>query len=249
MKKLFFRLFAAGILLGWTLPCSARELLAVGTSFFKVFEKTPSGEPVGLGVDVVRALALQTGDTVRFEMYPWARAQAMVQAGSADILIGAYKNAEREAWFVFAERPFFQDRMVFYTRTGGGNKGWDGDYAKLKGLRIASVHGWSYGDEFDRHLDSIRMTSLKDGVLLLSGGGVDLLAANVRNAEGVLQELNLAKNLQPLEPKIATQNGYLAFPRLASHEALVLRWSLAMNKLVDKGELAKLQSKYRLKPR
>ena len=55
----------------------ADERLAVGAEFSRVFEQAPDGQWSGLGVDVVRALALQAGDTVRFKIVPWPRAQAM----------------------------------------------------------------------------------------------------------------------------------------------------------------------------
>ena len=41
------------------------------------------------------------------------RAQAMVEAGLADILVGPYRTPERERRFAFAARPFYRDHMVF----------------------------------------------------------------------------------------------------------------------------------------
>lgn len=88
------------VLLSSFLNCQyvqASEVLAVGTEFAYVFEQTPDGKFVGLGADIVRALAKQNGDTVRFEIYPWSRAQWMVENDQAQILIGPYKTPQREA--------------------------------------------------------------------------------------------------------------------------------------------------------
>lgn len=104
----------------------ARELRVAGTHFAHVFELAPNGEYIGLGADLIREISKRTGDTVRFAIYPWVRAQALVEHGKADILVGPYKTPEREARFAFSERAFYQDRMLFYVRTGTDIR-WDGD--------------------------------------------------------------------------------------------------------------------------
>ncbi len=225
---------------------AAGELLAVGTDFSKVFERNPAGEFVGLGVDVVRALARHNNDTVRFEIYPWPRAQAMVELGQADILIGPYKTAEREARFAFLERAFYQDRMVFFMRNGA-RVDWNGKYDSVRALSIAAVSGWSYGPEFDRLRPELKVSNapkLENGVLMLAYGRVDLLAANRRNIEPVLASLRMANSITELSPHLSTQNGYLAFPRIAQFDAQRLRYNQAFNELVEKGELARLARKH-----
>lgn len=224
----------------------AAELLAVGTEFRNVFERTPSGEFIGLGVDVVRALAQQAGDTVRFEIYPWPRAQAMVELGQAEILIGPYKTPEREARFSFLERAFYQDRMVFFARSGSLRE-WRGKYDNLDGIHIAAISGWVYGAAFDHARPKLKVSNapkLENGVLMLVHGRVELLAANRRNIEPVLQSLRLQNAVVELSPIIDVQNGYLAFPRNVQFDALRLRYNQAFNQLVDRGELARLGRKH-----
>jgi hypothetical protein len=95
MKEAGRRLLAAALLgsaLACSLPAQARELLAVGAQFERVFEYQDSGDYGGLGVELLRLMAARTGNTVRFRMVPWARAQAMLVQGQADILIGPYKS-------------------------------------------------------------------------------------------------------------------------------------------------------------
>lgn len=66
----------------------AAERLAVSTTFAQIFEQGSDGQWRGLGVDVLCALAARAGDTIRFQLYPWPRAQAMVERAQADILVG-----------------------------------------------------------------------------------------------------------------------------------------------------------------
>ncbi len=225
-------------------PVQSAELLAVGTEFAKVFERSPNGEFTGLGVDVVRALAHQQHDTVRFEIYPWPRAQAMVELGQADILIGPYKTPEREARFSFMDRAFYQDKMIFFARSGS-NFSWGGNIDRLRTFQIAAISGWAYGHSFDRARADLKVSNapkLENGVLI--HGRVDVLAANRRNIEPVLSALRLHNAVVEVGPAIDTQNGFLAFPRNVQFDPLRLRYNQAFNELVDKGDLARLGRKH-----
>ena len=226
--------------------CKAAELLAVSTEFPKVFERAPDGTYKGLGVDVARTIAQRTGDTVRFELYPWARALAMVEAGHADILIGPYKTADRERSLAFSSQPFFRDSVVFYARATDGHLGWSGDYSKIKGLKVVGIHGWEYGARFDKGILTSSVYSVKDGIRMLAKGSADLLAANVRDTDKVLREMNMASMIQPLNPVIDAQSAYLAFPKQKSHEALKKSWSLALDTMSGNGELATMAIKHGL---
>ncbi len=219
---------------------SARELLVAGTSFTRVFERTATGEFTGLGVELVRAMARLQGDTVRFELYPWMRAQQMVAQGQADVLVGPYKTAQREAQFHFMDLPFYQDNLLFYARAGSRQK-WDGHYSSLKGRRIVSVLGWVYGAQFDTErasLDITQVPTVEKGLTLLLNGRVDLLAANERNAANGLAALGPQGEFTPLAPGIGREVGYIAFPRDALHEALRLAFNTSFKRLLDSGEYA-----------
>lgn len=221
---------------------NAREILAVGTQFGHVFDKNAEGEYVGLSVDLLRLAAQRMGDTVRFEIYPWARAQALVEQGKADILIGPYKTPEREQRFQFSELAFYQDQMVFYVRDETSTI-WRGDYIGLKGKRVAAVNGWAYGNRFDRmrtELDVANIDTLRQGLQMLSAGRIDLLASNRRNTDFLLANLELSAKVKPVEPIIDIQNGYFAFPKSSDHDQLRNRFNQVFAQMIANGEFAKL---------
>lgn len=231
---------AASISVGTS--CVAKELFAVGTQFGRVFDKNQDGEFVGLSVDLLRAIAKQNGDTVRFEIFPWARAQAMVELGKADILIGPYKSPEREQRFNFSEHAFYQDQMVFYARANSGLT-WNGNYASIKGKHVVAVNGWVYGSAFDRVRDELGVTNtdtLQQGLQMLSIGRIDLLATNRRNTEFLLSTLHLPSALIPLDTIIDVQNGYFAFPKSHEFDELRLHFNRAFGQLIENGEFAKM---------
>jgi len=228
------------ILLAGALPASARELLVVGTQFGRLFEQAPNGEFEGLAVTLVREFARASGHTVRFDIYPWARAQMVVQTGKADMLIGPYKTPEREQLFAFSDKAFYRDEMVFYARSGSSTR-WDGDYARLRGLRIAAVRGWAYGAGFEAAQAQVDMTNnLQSGILMLSEKRVDLLATNRRNTEALLATMASPPDIQAISPIIEVQDGYFAFPKSAEAAPLRAEFNVFFNNLIRKGELARL---------
>lgn len=220
----------------------AREWLAVGTHFPQLYERAADGSFTGLAPTVLRELAGELGVQVRFELHPWARAQYMVELGQADILVGPYRTAEREGRFSFAAEPFYQDHLVFFAQRDREAL-WRGDYAALRGRRLAVVRGWTYGLRFEAargYLQPITVESVSNGLRMLAAGRIDLLASNARNTQPPLRELGLQGRIVELAPLIDVQRGYFAFPRDAEHQRLRHDIDRAFANFVESGRLARL---------
>ena len=246
MSAIRHLLFACLTILGAPQCATAAERLAVGARFDLIFEQGADGQWQGLGVDVLRTLAARAGDTVRFNIYPWARAQAMVQRAQADILIGPYKSPERDKQFAFVDLPFYRDRLVFYARNGA-NPPWHGEFGRLNATRIAAVRGWHYGARFDQarpRLDISEVNQLENGVQMLMHGRVDLLATNERNSAALIGTLHASGRMVALCPAIAQLDGYLAFPRGAAFAAARDRYSALFTEMVRSGEFARLAARH-----
>ena len=249
MKEAGRRLLAAALLgsaLACSLPAQARELLAVGAQFERVFEYQDSGDYGGLGVELLRLMAARTGNTVRFRMVPWARAQAMLVQGQADILIGPYKSPERIASMAFSEKPFYQDQIVFYTRQDA-SFGWDGDYSVLKSRRVVLLNGWAYGADWERVRPGLQVSvanTVENGLKMLVHNHVDVFVSNRRNTDPVIARLGYGRQVKPLPRVVETQNGYFAFPRSPAFDKLRLQFDQELNKLLDSGELKRLGRRY-----
>lgn len=224
------------------LPAAARDLLVIGTHFERVYERGQEGEIVGLGPEVVRLIAQRLGHRAIFELYPWARAQALVAQGKADILVGPYKTFERQQLMSFSKLPFYQDQMVFYVRKGI-MQDWSGDYASLSEQRIVIVNGWSYGTAFDKARPQLRLdvvNSVDSGLKMLAAQHAQMFASNRRNTEPVLGRLGLSGQLAMLPRVIEVQDGYFAFSKRPASDALRKEFDTEFQRLVDSGELKRL---------
>jgi polar amino acid transport system substrate-binding protein len=232
------------LVLGASAPmdCHAAQRVAVGATFSRIFEQGVNGQWQGLGVDVLRVLAARAGDTVVFQLYPWPRAQAMVERAQADILIGPYKSPDRLKRFAFIDQPFYRDRMVFYARRDA-EPAWRGDLSTLRRHKIAAVRGWHYGAQFDlarAQLNISEVPQLENGLQMLAVGRVELLASNERNSTGLIDTLRLGESLTVLCPDITQLDGYLAFPRDPKFSAVRDRYNALFAEMVRSGELARL---------
>ena len=70
----------------------AADILVVGTEYPGIFSIEKNGEFSGLGVEIIRAMAKQSGDKATFRIYPWARAMWMVENNLAHVLVGPFKQ-------------------------------------------------------------------------------------------------------------------------------------------------------------
>ncbi|MCG4455420.1 MULTISPECIES: ABC transporter substrate-binding protein [unclassified Pseudomonas] len=226
----------------------ARELLAVGSDFPRVFERSGAGVYQGLGPDVLRQVLEPRGYSLRFASYPWARAQRMVELGRADILIGPYRNPAREARFAFVGPAFYRDRIVLYCRSGRSCQ-WSGDLRQLSGRRIGVVRAWAYGARFDSARDVLELVTVEgvgNGLKMLSLGRLELLASNQRNTLPLLQVLGLTDEISQLEPPVDTLDGYFAFPLHSSHARLREDFDEGFRQLVERGQLARLAAQWQV---
>lgn len=244
--NLFVSLFLSLLLPAILQPAQARELQAVGAPFERVFAYQGNGVYTGLGAELLRLMAARTGNTVSFRMVPWARAQAMLAQGQADILIGPYKSPERMASMVFSAQPFYQDQIVFYTRQYGGFAR-EGDYAALKNRRVVVLNGWAYGADWERIRPSLQVSianSVENGVKMLLHNHVDVFISNRRNTDPVIARLALQGQIKALPKVIDVQNGYFAFPRTPEADRLRLQFDQELNRMISSGELKQLGKRF-----
>ncbi|ALV04951.1 amino acid ABC transporter substrate-binding protein (PAAT family) [Roseateles depolymerans] len=233
----------------------SRPVLVAGTVFARLFEPVPgappsgaqsSGRVQGLAVDLLDAILVPAGFTPSYDIYPWLRAQAMLEQGATQILVGPYRTRERETRMRFSRQPFYEDAMVFYARAGSQDL-WRDDFAALRSLQIGAVQGWVYGDRFELARRQLNLTQVRDlatALRMLQLGRLDLIAANQRNSEPVLQELGLTEAVVMCQPPFARLRGHFAFSLEASGGEWQWLVDTGMQRLRASGELARLSARW-----
>jgi len=184
VKSLSRRLLPPALAWGFTLWCavaSAAELPVVkacGHHDYPPWNWERGNRIVGACAEVTRRAIERLGYRVDLSYVgPWKRCQAMVASGEVDVNICSFRNAEREAYSVFAEPRMGQNRIaIFVRKPQAAQRRFDG-WSDLKGLRAGLVLGVSMGKEFDDFLEQNtrieRVVSVRQTLSMLALDRVD----------------------------------------------------------------------------
>lgn len=230
----------------WGRPAAGRELRVVGTRFENIYMRSPGGEFGGMGVALLREFARRHGYWLRFEIYPWRRAQELINGARADVLVGPYKTPERTRTMLFSEQAFFQDQVAFYVRANALPL-WEGDYRMLRGRRIAALNGWNYGPAFSKAAPQLNISvtnSVESGLKMLVASHVEMFATNRRDTDPVLQALGMQDKVMALAPLIDVQDAYFAYPLAPRFRDMPRQMDQMLAEMKARGELQRLARRY-----
>lgn len=195
----------------------------------------------GIYVDILRALAAETGLRPHFIEAPFARGFPMMRAGEADIMLGPNRTPEREAYLLYLDPPLPAERKIFITRPQGPRIA---RYEDLRGLRIAVLRGARYASRFDGNatLEKIPVADYDAALRLLGGERVDAAIMPEQQARWLLrwQQLNW-----PLSPyRIEGSPSYIVLSRASPLVTRAAELEAALRRLQDKGEIARILQLY-----
>jgi polar amino acid transport system substrate-binding protein len=110
---------------------------------------------------------------------PWKRCQEMVASGDVDVNICSFRNAEREAYSVFAEPRMGLNRIAVFVGPNWPRERRFESWKDLEGLRSAVVLGVSTGQAFDdflaEHTRVERVATVRQMLLMLEADRVDIV--------------------------------------------------------------------------
>lgn len=132
--------------------------LTVGWEHWHPFIYFEDGEFRGSEFELLTKLAQAADCELLFREVPWVRALKELEQGRLDLLYGASRTKEREAYAAFSE-PYRYDGLVLISLEDPGQGGVSLD-AFLKGLETSTpslplglIRGFHYGDKIQPILD------------------------------------------------------------------------------------------------
>lgn len=164
----------------------------------------------GIGAELARAACDRAGLKCSFQQYPWPRAQKEVEMRQADILVGPFHTAEREAWLVFSREHFYVDQMWLFRPVppGGSVPGEDGI------AQVAVPLGWVVGGGLAERagvtVEQVRTVDIALNLVL--SGRVDAVAAHAR-AVARYQDEHPGVRLLPVGRPLSVQRSYMGFSK------------------------------------
>lgn len=128
-----------------TLPAGAEQRVRVG-----VYENNPkvamgvSGQPEGIFVDIIEAIAAQEGWTLEYVPGSWQEGLDRLAAGRIDLMPDVAYTAERARLYAFNREPVLSSWSQVYARRGSGIRA----LPDLNGRRVAVLEGSSQEEQF-----------------------------------------------------------------------------------------------------
>lgn len=146
----------APVLAAWLLAsapnaCAADTVAVTGHPNWPPFSWQSGDRIVGIGPELTEIVLRDLG--LHGQAKPsgnWKRVQAQAEAGSADVIVAAYRTAERERYLAYPAKPYIEDVNVIWVAKGKEFpfNTWD----DLVGRKGTAMLGESYGQDFDHFI-------------------------------------------------------------------------------------------------
>lgn len=193
---------------------------------------------VGLDAEIVAAVVKQAGAVVDFEPQPWSRVQDMLERGEVAAAFQFVGRPDRfEKYFMIG--PHRIGHTVFAARSGRDVS--VRDMNELRGYRIGTVRGYTYGAAFDGATHLTKDMSAGDNlqlVRMLAAGRVDLIIGDREALTYFARSAGLHAQMQVLQPVFSEVPRYIAVPR--SKPQIAARLDAALAELRRNGGLAEI---------
>ncbi|WP_196160713.1 ABC transporter substrate-binding protein [Reinekea sp. G2M2-21] len=204
---------------------------------------TENGKITGLYRDIVTDIFDAIGQPYSIETLPFKRALVQTEVGDG-LVIGILKTDEREEVLDFSD-PFYQERIVVLSSNNLNKK--LTTVQQLKGMRIGTLWGWSYGAEFDR-LRTSDLFSARDGELasnfyMLAKGRLDAVIHTDLSAGYMLNELSLEQKIFVVSEPLVLGNIYIATKK-GTHTELLKRFNAQLKAVEQQQKIKQLIEMY-----
>jgi polar amino acid transport system substrate-binding protein len=215
--------------------------------------RDPAGRVVGLQAELVEQTLARIGCRAVWVELPWARALIELQAGRVDVLPGALRRPEREAYAHWVEQHVtVANRLYVRAAQRADFAGATQLRAALKpGLKLGVQIGVVYGPHYAALLDEpgfraqLTQVTARDKLWqMLDIGRVDGVLASAASARWELAQLGLAGRIVATDVVLSDEAAQVMFSKRSVDTALVQRYRQAGEALEKDGTLARIVRKY-----
>ncbi|MFZ5959311.1 substrate-binding periplasmic protein [Pseudomonas knackmussii] len=227
-----------------------RAPLRVMTDYWPPFRIAGEGDRItGLDMDLLAELERRTG--LHFEVHraPWARGLAALQSGSADLMTGLARTAEREHYIDYLAEPYYACAPRLYaTKDMAGQVN---SYDDLRTHTIGYVLESAYFEPFDsdKKLKKFGVSNETQLLQMLTLGRLQLVIGTDCQVDYELRDPQLAQRITKTryQPDSRTDL-YIGFSRqrpLGSERQLI---EAALRQMLSEGWMQRAASRYQPGP-
>jgi len=236
--------FWCGVALALLLACAqalAEEVIIVGgeDGYWPYETLDEEGRPAGFNVDLMRAIARETGQELRFQLGEWTEMRQALDDGKIDVL-GMFVSERRQQNVDFATPHIIVNHRIFTPASGDHFDGIDA----LEGHSVIVQRG-AYSHEYlqalDLSIDLVLVDNDAEGLKILASGEYDAALLTEHRGRYAMQREgfdNLAvsgRPVLPVEYALAVRQG---------NTALLETLETGMQRVMASGEFDRLYAQW-----
>lgn len=214
--------------------------------------RLPGGTIGGLQLDISVEAMRRLGCTVRLVEMPFARALVELEHGELDVLTGAFRRPEREAYAWFSA-PVLQSRNMLYVRRSDAARWHFNSLLELRNspFRLGAQIGVVYGPDYatlmqdSAYARSVSKVSSRQGLWqMLARGRIDGVIADELTAEFELAGLKLSDKVIKTTVVVSDEPAPTAFSKRSTDAGFVERYNSAIESMRRDGSLQRITQQY-----
>lgn len=254
MKKInLIFLFILGVvslclcLIGCKKDNEAREFIASGHPAWAPIMHQDGDKIVGAGPEITAMVLKELGLGVSFPYVGlWDVVQAKTKSGEIDMIVAAYKTAERETYMDYSV-VYTVDPVSIFVKKGKTFP--FANWNELIPKKGVVTTGDSYGQTFDQYIKSnLTVTSVAtpDGAFsLLLNGQADYFVYAFYSGQNYLTSKNLKDQIEVLPNYVSSENFYMCVSKKSPLVDYLPRINQILEKYKIDGTIDKVLQKYK----
>lgn len=227
--------------------------LTIGWDPWEPYHFAPVGNRVqGLDVDLIGTLAESADCELSWEQGSWASMLQLVRSGDVDLLPGATRTQEREAFAHFSE-PYRQESFRVHVRSDEVANWSSQSLQELlaDGFRLGLTRGYIYGDEVEQLLarpqwqeQLVEVPVSELNFLNLMDYRIDGFLEDPFVAASIAHRRDWGMNFEALPLDIHNGNVRLMFSKASVGREVVERFDAALAEMIESGERQRILDRY-----
>lgn len=227
----------------------AADPLQLVTEEWPPYSFLKDGKPSGSDIDVLNAVAKDTGLSIVFDFVPWSRALEMVKLGKTDGIFSLYDLPERHEFLEFPADALGTENLVLIVRAADPPPGPLKSVKDLTGLRVGVTQDNNNGPEFDGAKNFTREIALntETGLSKLAGKRMDAFVVNKANFLSTVAAHPEWKSEFKIAPYLVNHQAlFVGFSKEAmkTRAIPVARISASLAKLRANGTIRAIEERY-----
>lgn len=202
----------------------------------------------GFSYELMDEIFGRLGIDVVISLFPQKRMLEQIKTGKQDGATVISQNEERASFLEFSV-PIFEKRgLIYYRQQAGETLVWN-SYSDLKLLRLATVLGHNYGEEFNRAryavpLLLVEVSSVESAFKMLDAGRVDAVLAIEWNAQSIINGMLHQEAIVAAERPYYSKFYHIGLSKKSPFVSLMPEINRVINEIKSDGSLELIRARY-----